>query len=68
MASVKSNLEAARVFPPDQNQEKGQGQAIQRRHVLQAMGMPGINNEETTRRQEPSYPMFGPGSMGMVGA
>jgi hypothetical protein len=32
------------------------------------MGMPGMNNEETTRRQEPSYPMFGPGSMGMVGA
>jgi hypothetical protein len=52
----------ARVFPPDQPGREG---AID---VRLAMGMPGMNNEETTRRQEPSYPMFGPGSMGMIGA
>jgi hypothetical protein len=52
----------ARVFPPDQ---PGREMAID---VRLAMGMPGMNNEETTRRQEPSYPMFGPGSMGMIGA
>jgi len=51
----------ARVFPPDQPGREG---AID---VRLAMGMPGMNNEETTRRQEPSYPMFGPGSMGMIG-
>jgi hypothetical protein len=55
-----------------QNTEKGRQmqENIQRlRQTLpQAMGMPDMNNEETTRRQEPSYPMFGPGSMGMVGA
>jgi hypothetical protein len=52
----------ARVFPPDQPGREG---AID---VRLAMGMPGMNNEETTRRQEPSYPMLGPGSMGMIGA
>ena len=52
----------ARVFPPDQPGREG---AID---VRLAMGMPGMNNQETTRRQEPSYPMFGPGSMGMIGA
>jgi hypothetical protein len=55
-----------------QNTEKGRQmqENIQRlRQTLpQAMGMPDMNNEETTRRQEPSYLMFGPGSMGMVGA
>ena len=55
-----------------QDTEKGRQmqENIQRlRQTLpQAMGMPDMNNEETTRRQEPSYPMFGPGSMGMVGA
>ena len=54
-----------------QNTEKGRQmqENIQRlRQTLpQAMGMPDMNNEETTRRQEPSYPMFGPGSMGMIG-
>ena len=55
-----------------QDTEKGRQmqENIQRlRQTLpQAMGMPDMNNEETTRRQEPSYAMFGPGSMGMVGA